>query len=403
MAKKGFIARMIEGPERSESYARSTLPTNRWELGWDVFKTNKGKLFGLNLLTLLCALPLIALFVMRYMLKTVDIAIYPFTQNIGLGYPVYPSTGGLEAQLALSVNVEFFKYVIIGVVFLAAGISGGFYVMRNMVWAEGVMVAADFWKGIKQNYFVVFFSLLFYTVIMALSVISLNMSSVLLATGNGIRWLMIAAQIFTYLVMSIATLMVLYMITLGVTYKLSFGKLLRNSFILSIALIPTNIFFAVFSAVWFLLLYFGTFMPLILIIALILVIVWGVSLFMLVWTNYSQWVFDTYINDKVPGAKKNRGIYKPVGSEAEDSGEDKIIEKSKLTSKPIKPITDTEIEIYELPTSFTRADLEKLEATKRAMREDSDKYVEEHEKDTVPTIDELMNDDSQQGDDDNEK
>ena len=41
MAKKGFIARMIEGPERSESYARSTLPTNRWSLGWDVFKTNK--------------------------------------------------------------------------------------------------------------------------------------------------------------------------------------------------------------------------------------------------------------------------------------------------------------------------------------------------------------------------
>ena len=42
MAKKGFIARLIEGPERSESYARSTLPTNRWSLGWDVFKTNKG-------------------------------------------------------------------------------------------------------------------------------------------------------------------------------------------------------------------------------------------------------------------------------------------------------------------------------------------------------------------------
>ena len=51
MAKKGFIAKIIEGPERSETYARSTLPTNRWELGWDVFKTNKGKLFGLNLLT----------------------------------------------------------------------------------------------------------------------------------------------------------------------------------------------------------------------------------------------------------------------------------------------------------------------------------------------------------------
>lgn len=392
MAKKGFIAKIIEGPERSETYARSTLPTNRWELGWDVFKTNKGKLFGLNLLTLLFCLPLVALFVMRYVLKTVDIAIFPFTQNMGVGYPAYPATSGLQAQLALNVNVEFFKFVIIGVAFLAVAISGGFYVMRNMVWAEGVMVASDFFKGVKQNYFVVFFSLLFYTVIMAASVLSLNMSSVLIATGGGIKWLLVVAQVLTYVIMAIATMMVFYMITLGITYKLSFGALIRNSFILSIALVPTNVFFIAFSAVWLLLLLLGKVMPLFLIIGIFMVFIWGVSLFMLVWTDYSNWVFDTYVNDKVPGAKKNRGIYKPSANDtAED--ENAVIERSKLTSRPIKPITDTEVEIYELPTSFSRADLQKLEETKEAMRRDSDKYAEEHKNDVAPTIDELMGDD----------
>lgn len=392
MAKKGFIAKIIEGPERSETYARSTLPTNRWELGWDVFKTNKGKLFGLNLLTLLFCLPLVALFVMRYVLKTVDIAIFPFTQNMGVGYPAYPATSGLQAQLALNVNVEFFKFVIIGVAFLAVAISGGFYVMRNMVWAEGVMVASDFFKGVKQNYFVVFFSLLFYTVIMAASVLSLNMSSVLIATGGGIKWLLVVAQVLTYVIMAIATMMVFYMITLGITYKLSFGALIRNSFILSIALVPTNVFFIAFSAVWLLLLLLGKVMPLFLIIGIFMVFIWGISLFMLVWTDYSNWVFDTYVNDKVPGAKKNRGIYKPSANDtAED--ENAVIERSKLTSRPIKPITDTEVEIYELPTSFSRADLQKLEETKEAMRRDSDKYAEEHKNDVAPTIDELMGDD----------
>lgn len=392
MAKKGFIAKIIEGPERSETYARSTLPTNRWELGWDVFKTNKGKLFGLNLLTLLFCLPLVALFVMRYVLKTVDIAIFPFTQNMGVGYPAYPATSGLQAQLALNVNVEFFKFVIIGVAFLAVAISGGFYVMRNMVWAEGVMVVSDFFKGVKQNYFVVFFSLLFYTVIMAASVLSLNMSSVLIATGGGIKWLLVVAQVLTYVIMAIATMMVFYMITLGITYKLSFGALIRNSFILSIALVPTNVFFIAFSAVWLLLLLLGKVMPLFLIIGIFIVFIWGVSLFMLVWTDYSNWVFDTYVNDKVPGAKKNRGIYKPSANDtAED--ENAVIERSKLTSRPIKPITDTEVEIYELPTSFSRADLQKLEETKEAMRRDSDKYAEEHKNDVAPTIDELMGDD----------
>lgn len=392
MAKKGFIAKIIEGPERSETYARSTLPTNRWELGCDVFKTNKGKLFGLNLLTLLFCLPLVALFVMRYVLKTVDIAIFPFTQNMGVGYPAYPATSGLQAQLALNVNVEFFKFVIIGVAFLAVAISGGFYVMRNMVWAEGVMVVSDFFKGVKQNYFVVFFSLLFYTVIMAASVLSLNMSSVLIATGGGIKWLLVVAQVLTYVIMAIATMMVFYMITLGITYKLSFGALIRNSFILSIALVPTNVFFIAFSAVWLLLLLLGKVMPLFLIIGIFMVFIWGVSLFMLVWTDYSNWVFDTYVNDKVPGAKKNRGIYKPSANDtAED--ENAVIERSKLTSRPIKPITDTEVEIYELPTSFSRADLQKLEETKEAMRRDSDKYAEEHKNDVAPTIDELMGDD----------
>lgn len=393
MAKKGFIAKIIEGPERSETYARSTLPTNRWELGWDVFKTNKGKLFGLNLLTLLFCLPLVALFVMRYMLKTVDIAIFPFTQNMGIGYPAYPATSGLQAQLALNVNVEFFKFVIIGVAFLAIAVSGGFYVMRNMVWAEGVMVVSDFFKGVKQNYFVVFFSLLFYTIIMAASVLSINMASVLIATGSGIKWLLIVAQVFTYVIIAIATMMVFYMITLGITYKLSFGALIRNAFILSIALVHTNVFFIAFSAVWFLFLLLGKAVPLLLVIGIFIVFIWGISLFMLVWTDYSNWVFDTYVNDKVPGAKKNRGIYKPAATADNADDENAVIERSKLTSRPIKPITDTEVEIYELPTSFSRADLQKLEETKEAMRRDSDKYAEEHKNDVAPTIDELMSGD----------
>ena len=58
--KKGFIARMLEGKERSEEYARSTLPTNRWQLFFDIFKGNFGKLVKVNLLTLLFFLPLVA-------------------------------------------------------------------------------------------------------------------------------------------------------------------------------------------------------------------------------------------------------------------------------------------------------------------------------------------------------
>ena len=111
---------------------------------------------------------------------------------------------------------------------------------------------------------------------------------------------------------------------------------------------------------------------------------------MLVWTDYSHWVFDKFINDKVPGAKKNRGIYKANASE--EDGETLPIEKSKIKEKHVKPITDYDVEIYELPTSFSRRDLEKLEETKEAMRRDSDKYSEEYIEEAVQseTIEDLM-------------
>ncbi len=388
MAKKGFMARIIEGPERSETYARSTLPTNRWELGWDVFKTNKGKLCGLNLLTLIFMVPAIFLIFIRFLLKTNYTEAYPFAQNVGISYPMYPSTAGLEANLSMFLNMQVFKYVYIAVAIGAIGIAGGFYVMRNLVWTEGVMVTSDFFKGVKKNYFVVLFSLIIYATIMMLSLTSINMSTIMIETHRGPAWLLVVAQVVTYLIMGLTTMMILYMITLGINYKLSFKNLIRNSFILSIALIPTNAFFIMFAAVWFVLLFLN--MQFIMFIAIILCLIWGCSLFMLIWTDYSHWVFDKFINDKVPGAKKNRGIYK--ANATEEDGEALVVEKSKIKEKHVKPITDYDVEIYELPTSFSRKDLEKLEETKEAMRKDSDKYAEEYveEASKVETIEDLM-------------
>ena len=60
--KKGFIARMLEGKERDEEYARSTLPTNRWALFWDIFKGRFSKLVIVNLLIIVFCIPLVAVY-----------------------------------------------------------------------------------------------------------------------------------------------------------------------------------------------------------------------------------------------------------------------------------------------------------------------------------------------------
>ena len=36
--KRSLVERMMLGREKSEGYARASLPSNRWELFWDIFK-----------------------------------------------------------------------------------------------------------------------------------------------------------------------------------------------------------------------------------------------------------------------------------------------------------------------------------------------------------------------------
>ena len=64
--------------------------------------------------------------------------------------------------------------------------------------------------------------------------------------------------------------------------------------------------------------------------------------------------------------------------------------RTSLNSKPIKPITDDELQLVELPTSFSREDIIKLNESKQAIYDDHARYVEEHKNDEQfkPTIDE---------------
>ena len=54
--------------------------------------------------------------------------------------------------------------------------------------------------------------------------------------------------------------------------------------------------------------------------------------------------------------------------------------KSKLVCRPIKPIDD-DLEIYQLPESFSREDLQKLRASKQKVVDDVEAYAEEHKDD----------------------
>ncbi len=381
----------MEGKEKSEEYARSTLPTNRWQLFFDIFKGNFGKIVKVNLLTLLFFVPLIAVVVFYMMLVDSNGIIYPFGANLGVGYPAAPMQQGMAELLSVQNSFILYAGLIITGFIAAIGLSGGMYVVRNMVWTEGIFVTNDFWRGIKLNYKNALQTTLLFTIVLLFAGTMLQFAefSIVVESLTGFNLVMMRiSQVTSYVLLALAAMLSLWMIALGVNYKMSFFGMIRNAFLLTIATLPQTIFFAVLALLPFACFLIGgtTFAM----IGFILLLMFGISYALLVWLDFAQWVFDKYVNPKIKGAKVGRGIYNKDGSSTltgDDSGA--VIEyqrallahgKSRLVARPIKPIDDS-LQVYELPSSFTREDLKKLRESKQNIAEDTEKYAEEHKND----------------------
>lgn len=385
--KKGFIARMLEGKERDEEYARSTLPTNRWALFWDIFKGRFSKLVIVNLLMVLFCIPLVVVIVFRMAYMSAQGAMLPFSQWMLVGYPAVPSLVGLPEQLTVSTDLMFSPFFLIGALIAGIGISGGMYVIRNMVWTEGIFVANDFWRGIKINIGVVLLSTLFYVVMLELMILAIGWANLFIVTGAGNEVLFTISQVVSYIAIVIFTFMYLWMLAMGGSYKLKFHQLIKNSFLMTFGLIFQNIFFVILMAIPAILILLGSFFQM---IGFVILVLFGLSLMLLIWLDYTQWAFDKFIESKREGGKVNRGIYEKTNKkggaqsravqEYQQNLEAAMSVKSELSSRPIKPITD-DLKVYELPESFSRDDLKKLRESKQAIAEDTQKYADEHKDD----------------------
>ena len=379
---KGFINRIMLGKEKSEGYARASLPSNRWELFWDIFKGRFLKLVVINLLILLFFLPLLGLLLYRYYGVINYGSYYPFSQGFGIGYLAAPSIAGYAESIRVSVNMLTMLLLPVAGAFASIGIAGGAYVIRNMVWTEGIFVINDFWRGIRQNIKIVLKTVVFYCVIFYICLLSISICNQNIAMSQSTVFFTIS-KVLIYLLLAFVSIMTLHMITMGVTYEIKFRHLLKNCFFYTIALIVQSIIFVALASIPFLMILINwNFLRT---LGMICVLFFGLSYFLLVWTNFCQWSYDKFINDRVPGAQKNRGIYEKV-KESDSAALKQYREQielsslSTLASRPIKPITD-DLQIAELPTSFKRDDIIKLNESKQRIIEDHEKYVEEHKND----------------------
>lgn len=377
--KQGLMSRLIIGSEKAEGYARAQLPSNRWELFWDIFKGRFGKLFLLNLLILLFFVPLFMVLFFRTNALYNYGAACPYSQPFGIGFQAAGEFTGFAETIEVNLNVTIYLFLPIACMIASLGLAGGAYIMRNMVWTEGVFVANDFWRGIKQNAKELLLISLIYSVILYSGLVSMSFADQAIAFGTGTRWLLVTSKVVVGVLLVFFSIVTLHAVSMCVTYKLKFKHLIRNSFLFTVALLPQNVFFIALGLIPFFVYSLGSIFT---VIGLCLMLIFGFSYFLLVWTDYCQWAYDQTINEKI-GEKTNKGIYEKIkGDDAESIKKYKeqieTVGTSAFSVRPIKPITDEELTVMDLPESFNRNDLMKLEESKQAIYQDHEKYVEEH-------------------------
>jgi len=382
--KKGLFYKLIVGKDRDDNYARSTLPSNRWELFWDVFKGRFWKLVLLNLMLIIGFLPFMFIMFNKSLLIMEYSSVLPVSGSSFVGYPYIPDLHVVAFINKFRLEIQSYVLLIPCLMFAGVVMSGVFYTMRNLAWNEGVFLANDFWKGLKSNILhFLLITLIIGIIYLLASVNSLILEQVTILTPDqfiakpAVNLIMRGINI---VLTGFATIMALYAFMVTVNYKVKFRHLIKNAFILSLGLLPQNLFFIALSALPFLFVAIfglgGFLSPLMLIV----ILMFGFSLIALVWTIYSHWVFDRFINDRVEGAVKNKGIYEKVSRDGKPMSKNKGKSYFKNPKKrKVKPITDDEIQLTELPVTFSRKDLEKLAQEKEFIKQDSEKWAKEHE------------------------
>ncbi len=389
--RKGLVARWLEGKERSEDYARNTLPTSRWGLFWDIFKGRFGRLIIVNLMTLVTFLPLIGILVWRWLALSGQGLQGPFGGGLGVGYPAIPNIMGAAEGMVFSSDLLFFGLMIPAMAIAALGVSGAMYIIRNLIWTEGVFVANDFVRGIRRNYWNVLEAMLLFSVVLFVAKTMGNLSDWFVARNAPYSGWLVASKVIGYIFVALFALICLWMISLGINYKQGPWQLFRNAVVMAFGTIPQTIFFSALALWPLILVLFSS--GVLMVIGLILLVFLTFSYAMLVWMDYSQWAFDRFINPNM-GIETGRGLYdknkadKPTAQRGiEDSAAMREYKrmivaqgKSKLVCRPIKPIDD-DLEIYQLPESFSREDLQRLRESKQKVADDVAAYEEEHKND----------------------
>jgi len=359
------------GKDDQPDFTEAKLPGTRWQVFKDIFTQRFGALFKLNLLMLLFALPLIAWIILSNMLNSQMMALnLPYTANYGTGYMAVSDLTMRQNLLTLQNNMSFVLFLVPCILIAGIGLGGGFHVIKLLVWGEGITVGRDFFRGLKRNAK----QFLLGSILIAFLTASVIFNISMLPVTEIKPWLKVLVTSSVFLLVILGLFFVMYYVTQSETYKMSFWALIKNSLLFSVGMLLQNLLFMLISLLPFILLIFMGSGGIFMMIGIFVFAIFGFSFTALVWTIYTQYVFDKFINDKVEGAIKDRGIYRKKLDEEALS-----LKRMKAANARLISSIDEGRTFTPLSENFSRYDLAKLNKEKRAVKEEIDRELAEAE------------------------
>ena len=264
---------------------KQSLPRNRKEVFFDLLKTRKMTLFAFSCYTFMFFIPL-----------AVDLFIFNNLENYLI------SQGDIQGTLTLIIYSMIIMLPCMVIGFL--GFAGAFYTAKRMVWQEGISLAHDFFKGIKESWKHavingIIFGLVLFALIVGGTLLSMTSGLNPVVKGIGIGALILFFLVFGMVIALNFTQCVYYENSFSVTLKNSFSFLgLLNWKILLVFLFSTGVVVTL-----------GLFNLLTLAIGLIL-FAFTNSVVIILYTLISHSAFDKYINKEHYPEMVNKGLYK---------------------------------------------------------------------------------------------
>ena len=270
---------------------KQSLPTTRKEVFFDLLKYRKMSLFALSCYTFMFFIPL-----------AVDLFYFNYLESMAIIAEKYEY---LFSLIFYSMLIML-PCMVIGFI----GFAGAFYTAKRIVWQEGISLASDFFKGIKENWKHalingVIFGLVLFGLVVGGSYLLIYAPITPVVRGIGLGALIVVFMLFGMVIALNFTQDVYYENGYGVTLKNSFSFLgLLNWKILLVFLFSTGVVVTL-----------GLFNLVTLAIGLIL-FAFTNSVVIILYTLISHSAFDKYINKEHYPDMVNKGLYKSNDKEA---------------------------------------------------------------------------------------